>query len=96
MVMQRHEEIKHHRGPRPCVDPTPLDARGAVFFMLSHTSVWDFHIPSRATNMSLNLVYFKAHPRGFKVGAINWSLGDLRRGFLKGEGDEKRRLECKA
>ena len=39
MVMQRHEEIKHHKGPRPCVDPTPLDARGAVFFVLSHTLV---------------------------------------------------------
>ena len=34
MVMQRHEEIKQHRGPRPCLNPTPLRARGAVFFCI--------------------------------------------------------------
>ena len=59
------------------------------FLVLSHAPAW-------ATNMSPNLVYFKAHPRGFEVGAINWSLGDLRKGFLKREGMEKRRLEYKA
>ena len=61
MVMQRHEEIKQQKGPCPYVDPTPLRARGAVFLVLSHSPAW-------ATNMSPNLVYFKAHPRGFDGG----------------------------
>ena len=55
-----------------------------------------FQEPPWATNMSPNLVYFKAHPGRFEVGAINWSLGDLRKGFFTGEGEEKRPLECKA
>ena len=68
MAVKRHEEIKQHRGPRPCMNPTPLRARGAVLLVLSHAPVWNFHAPMWATNMSHNLVYFKAHPRGFGGG----------------------------
>ena len=82
MVVQRLEEIKHHSRPRPCMDPSPLRARGAIFLVLSHTPecgshapecgshapVWDFLAPVWETNMSPNLVYFKAHSRGFDVG----------------------------
>ena len=76
MVVQRHEEIKQHKGPRPCLDLTPLRARGAVFFVLSHASAcgshapaWDFHAPAWATNMSLN-----------------WFISRLIRGDLMGGG----------
>ena len=68
MAVQRHEEIKQHRGPRPCVDPMPLRARGVVFLVLSHAPTCGSHEPAWATNMSPNLVYFKAHPRGFDGG----------------------------
>ena len=68
MAVKRHEEIKQHRRPRPCVNPTPLRARGSVLLVLSHAPAWDFHAPMWATNMSPNLVYFKAHPRGFGGG----------------------------
>ena len=73
MEVQRNEKIKQHRGPRPCVDPMPLRARGAIFFVLSHA-------PASVTNMSPNLVYFKAHPRRFDGGAINWTSGDIKKG----------------
>ena len=89
MVMQRHEEIKQHRGPRPYVDPTPLRAQGAVFFVFSHVGAWDFHAPAWATIMSPNLVYFKAHPRGFDGGAINWTSRDIK----KGDWRDKRQID---
>ena len=72
IAVQRHEEIKHHRGPRPCV---PEEQFFGAF--PRHALVW-------ATNMSPNFVYFKVHSRGLEVGAINWSLEDLRRGFFTG------------
>ena len=59
--MQRHEEIKHHgRNAPACLRN--------IFLVLSHAPAWDFHAPAWATNMSPNLVYFKAHPRGFDGG----------------------------
>ena len=65
MTVQRHEEIKHHSLPRPCMDPTPMRARGAMFWC---TTAWEFHAPTWATIMSPTLVYFKAHSRGFERG----------------------------
>ena len=47
-------------------------------------------------NMSPNLVYFKAHLRGFDGGLKIGTRGARREVFLIGEGEEKRRLECKA
>ena len=43
--------------------------------------------------MSLNLVYFKAHLRGFDLGggggwAIKWTSRDIKEGLLMGEGGE--------
>ena len=40
--------------------------------------------------MSPDLVHFKALPRGFDGGAINWTSGDIKKSFLKREGEEKR------
>ena len=60
MVVQRHEEIKQHRGH--------LRAREVVLLVLSHAPAWDFHALVWATNMSPNLVYFNAHLRGFDGG----------------------------
>ena len=64
--------MKQHRGPRTCVDPMHLRARGTVFFVLSyaptcgsHAPAWDFHAPTWATKISPNLIHFKAHQRGF-------------------------------
>ena len=77
MTMQRHEEMKQHRGPRTCVDPMHLCARGEGFFFFvlfhataygSHAPTWDLHSPTWATKMSPNLIHFKAHPRGFDGG----------------------------
>ena len=50
--------------------------------MLSHALAW-------VTNMSPNLVYFKAHPRGFDGGAINGISGDIKKRLF----DERRRGE---
>ena len=47
MAVQRHEKIKQHRGPRPCVDPTPLRAQGAFFFLCFPT-----HLRAGATHLS--------------------------------------------
>ena len=75
MAVQRHEEMKQHREPRTCVDPTHLRARGAIFFVLSralgfgsHAPTWDLHAPTWVTKMSPDLMHFKAHLRGFDGG----------------------------
>ena len=58
--------------------------------MLSHAPAWDFHAPTWATNMSPNLVYFKAHSRGFDGGGgvINGTSGNIK---MKPFGLEKER-----
>ena len=40
--------------------------------------------------MSPNLIHFKAHPRGFD-GGINWTSGDIKRAFLGGVLQGKKR-----
>ena len=96
MVVQRHEEMKQHRGPRTCVDPTHLHARGAVFLVLSHAPMWDLQAPALAEKMSPNLIHFKTHPSGFH-GGYKLDLGRHKKmGFFKGVEEKERRLECKA
>ena len=59
--------------------------------MLSHATVWDFHAPAWATNMSPIFVYFKAHPRGFEWGAINGTSEDIIQELFWGEGKRRRK-----
>ena len=88
MVVQRHEGMKQHRGPRTCVDPTHSRARGVVFLVLSHAPAWDLHAPAWATKISPNLIHFKAHPRGFH-GGYKLDLGTHKKGGLEGRETER-------
>ena len=82
--MQRHEEMKQHRGPHTCVDPTHLRARGAAFLVLSQAPTCKSQALVWATKMSPNLIISRPI-RGDFMGSINWTSGDTKREDLRDE-----------
>ena len=88
--MQRREEMKQHRGPHTCVDPTYLRARGVVFLVLSHAPTCRSQTLVWVTKMSPNLII--SWPiRGDFMGSINWTSGDIKREDWRDERQRDRR-----